>query len=242
MPQEPPVKARPTNAELARALNVNISQISRWRKAGCPNNSIEAVREWRRNQPQRKTESQKRPGNSNGLGNNLQKRFARMCPPTPKRSAKLSPELVEQVAKYISNGFTDEETALLCDLEENTIRSWRKLSPVKKAIHQRKNDLIEKVIHGTRPDWARVCWFLERRYPLQFSRPEVAHAIATANITQNNLSQTIVISPSIAKELSERSASVRSEVKKLFDQHPARLADRSAKLLNHDARPEGVTE
>jgi hypothetical protein len=237
MQQEPPVKAQLTDVELAHALGVHRSQIGRWRAKGCPTESIEAVREWRSKFPG----AQQRFGNKNGLGNDLQKRFARMCPPTPKRSAKLSPELVEQVSKYISNGFNDEETALLCDLEENTIRAWRKLPPIKKAIHQRKNDLIEKVIHGTRPDWARVCWWLERRYPTEFAKPEVSHMIRTSQTT-NNITQNLVITSGLAKELSDRAASAQAEVKKLFAQYSARPANQSPRLLSHDARPEGATE
>ena len=234
MPAEPPVASRPSNCELARALGVHRSQIGRWEKMGCPLNSVEAVQKWRQEQPQRTSESQKRANNKHGLGNSVAKRAERMgLSPTQKYAPKMTPELVEKVAECILYGFNYEETALLCDLSPKTLRNWRNIAVIQKAISQQKRSLIDKVIHGTRPDWARLCWFLERRWPLEFSRPEVAHAIRVSNQT-TNVTNNLVISSEIAKELTARSKSVRAEVEKLFSGYTAQGANQPQALPNRD--------
>jgi hypothetical protein len=232
MLQESPVKAPPTDTELACALGVHRTQIGRWRKAGCPTQSVEAVKEWRSKYPG----AQQRFNNKNGVGNNLAKRVERLglSPPRPARGPRMTAELLKQVAECFFNGFNDEETACLCDLEESTVRAWRKLAPIKKAELQRKNHYIERVRDGTRPDWARICWWLERRYPLEFSRPEVAHAIRVSNQTTTNVTNNLVISSEIAKELTARSKSVRAEVNKLFSNYTAPAANQPRALPDRD--------
>jgi hypothetical protein len=212
MLEESPAKL--TDVELAAAVGVHNSQISRWRAKGCPTTSVEAIREWRSQFPG----AQQRFNNKNGAGNTLQKRFARQCPPKNSPGPKMTPELVEEVAKALLYGFNYEEVALLCGINEKTVSAWCSLEPVKRALYQRKRELIEKVIHGTRPDWARLCWFLERRYPLEFSRPEIAHMIRHQT-TNNSVVNNLIISTEMAAQLAQRSAATSKQIDQLFANH-----------------------
>ena len=238
MSQEQPVKARPTNGELARALGVHPSLIGRWIKEGCPTQSIEAVKEWRLTRPRksRSSASQQRFGNKNYEGNRLEKKIEKwgLDPSNSKYGRKLTPEIVEAVAQCLSDGFTNEETAILCDVQENTIARWCQLGPIKKAVLQRKRYYIHQLLEGTRKDWCRLAWFLERRFPLEFSRPEVAQAIRVSNQTTNSFTQNLVISREIAAELTTRSASVRKQITQLFAGRVTPIEDRSRALPNRD--------
>jgi hypothetical protein len=238
MSQEQPVKARPTNGELARALGVHPSLIGRWIKEGCPTQSIEAVKEWRLTRPRksRSSASQQRFGNKNYEGNRLEKKIEKwgLDPSNSKYGRKLTPEIVEAVAQCLSDGFTNEETAILCDVQENTIARWCQLGPIKKAVLQRKRYYIHQLLEGTRKDWCRLAWFLERRFPTEFSRPEVAHAIRVSNQTTTNVVQNLTITAEVAEQLAARSASVQTQVKKLFAQYSTQPANRPQALLDRD--------
>jgi hypothetical protein len=236
MPVESPAKTRPTNAELARSLGVHPAQIGRWIKKGCPTESPEAVQKWRSNYPRppRTTESQQRFGNQNGKGKNTLEQIIEkwgLAPPPSKYGRKLTPELVAQVSEHLIDGFTNEEVAILCDVQENTIAHWCKLSPIKKAVFQRKRYLIHQILDGTRRDWCRVAWFLERRFPDQFAKPEIANLIRTHQ-SETNITQNLVISTELATKLTARSASVQKQVKKLFAQYSTQPADQSPALLD----------
>jgi hypothetical protein len=235
---------RLTDAKIAKSLGVSKQVFSQWRKAGCPASSIEAAQKWRQATPYKKRsrESQQRFGNKNGAKPRLEKQVTKWgLSPTPQKH-KLSPEIIAQVAQCISNGFTHEEIALLCDLNEKTVRRWCELAPIKKAVLARKQSLIQCITDRSLRDWVRYAWLLERKYPTEYSRPEVAHAIATANVTQNNLTQNLVISADIAKELTARGAAVRKQINQLFENRVTPAANQSRALPNHDGQPGDAIE
>jgi hypothetical protein len=226
---------RLSHLALARALGVNSLTLYNWRAKGCPTDSLEAAIAWKANYqpPKRRPESQARPGNKNGALK-LEKQAARMGLVSPKTSKpKLSPEIVKQVAEYILNGFNDDEIATLCDVNVKTIYNWRRLDPIKKAMLLRKDFLIAKIRDGTRPDWTRVAWWMERRWPEQYSRPEVAAQIKQTNNSMT-VNQTLMISADVAKELTARSAEAAKRVKELFANRVTPAADRPAKLPDRD--------
>jgi hypothetical protein len=240
MPVEPPAK-RLTDAAIARALGVAPPTFCQWRAQGCPNTSAEDARNWRATRPKkiRSKKSQQRFGNKNAA-NKLEKQVERMgLSPPGKIAPKLTRELLEKVAQCFSDGFTNEETGLLCGISEQTICAWRRLQPVRKAELLRKRFYIHEILNGTRKDWCRIAWWLERRWPLEFSRPEVAHAIRVSNQT-TNVVQNLVISSELAKELTHRSASVQTQVKKLFAQYSTQPANQKQALPNRDGQGEDV--
>jgi hypothetical protein len=241
--QDPQPKAkRLTDAAIAKALGVSASTFCVWRKEGCPNTSLEAAQAWKTARVRKPLKNQARPGNRNGEGKALEKRIAKWNLPAPRLKTNLTPELLSQVAACFVDGFNDVETGILCDVHPDSIRKWRKLNILKKAELARKQSLIQRITDSSQRDWTRWAWFLERRFPLEFSRPEVAHAIATANVTQNNLTQNLIISADIAKQLSRRSAAVEKTVRELFANRVTPASDRPAKLPDRGAQPEDDLE
>jgi hypothetical protein len=119
------------------------------------------------------------------------------------RPPKVTPKVIEQIAQHFLYGFSDEETALLVDLDRKTIQRMRagSLCPaIKRAEQARKAEYINRITEGTRPDWARWAWFLERRFPLQFSKPEIQLAVNTGP----TINQTLVISAEVAGVMASR--------------------------------------
>lgn len=160
-------------------------------------------------------ESQQRFGNRNAA-NRLEKQMARLTP-KPRTAPKLTAELLAEVSDCFIKGFNDEETGLMTNVSENTVKRWRSFAPVKTAVYQRKRNYISALVDGKRRDWIRIAWWLERRYPLEFSRPEVAHAISTSQHLTQNLTQNLVVTAETAQILASRTSAVSQTVARLFD-------------------------
>jgi len=172
------------------------------------------------NDPLRRPESQQRNGNQNRVGKTNAERIKKMgLFKEPRRPGpKISAELIAKVGECFLDGLTNEETALWCDVSERTIAAWRNLQPIKKHEVGRKRTQIQRIRDGKERDWTRIAWWLERRYPLEFSRPEVAHAIGQ-NVNHTNIQNNLVISAEVAEKLTQRTQDVRLTIQKLFDSH-----------------------
>ena len=132
------------------------------------------------------------------------------------RPSSITPKVIKQIAEAFLYGFTDEETALLAGISEKTIRRARlgQFCPeIKRAEQARKAEYINRITEGTRPDWARWAWFLERRFPLQFSKPEIQLAINTTNQTVNN---TLIVTAEVAHGISSRVKDVDAKIERLL--------------------------
>lgn len=126
----------------------------------------------------------------------------------------MTPKVIEQIAEAFLYGFTDEETATLAGIDQRTIRRYRageSCPQIKKAEAARKAEYIRRITEGTRPDWARWAWFLERRFPLQFAKPEIQLSVNT-QVTNNSL----IVSAEVAGEIVSRSKAVKAKVVELF--------------------------
>jgi hypothetical protein len=139
------------------------------------------------------------------------------------RPPKLTPALKTQIARCFWLAFTDQQTALMCGINEKTIRRMRSggLCPeIKRAELEREAKYREKLwTSKTLP--AGICFMLERKYPTQFAKPEIQLSFQS-NYTQNNLS--IHITSSEAKQIEAEAAPIRDSVKKMFAQYrPAQL-------------------
>ena len=132
------------------------------------------------------------------------------------RPPKVTPAVIAQIAQNFLYGFSDEDTAELVGLDRKTIQRMRTgtLCPaIKKAEHARKAEYINRITEGTRPDWARWAWFLERRFPLQFSKPEIQLAVNTTNQTVNN---TLIVTAEVAHGISSRVKEADTKIEKLL--------------------------
>jgi hypothetical protein len=102
-------------------------------------------------------------------------------------------------------------------MDERTIRRARAggfCPAIKKAEVGRKLFYIRKLRDGKRQDWTRIAWFLERRYPQEFAKPEVLMQVS--NNTLNQVNNTLVITAEVASSISKRRKEVESKVEKLF--------------------------
>ena len=132
------------------------------------------------------------------------------------RQLHLSQKALTLIADCIFDGLTDAETALLTGVSEKFIQRARagdECPAIKKATLQRKRGYIALIRDGDDRSnrWQRVAWFLERRYPREFSKPEVQLQVNASTTTNNQL----IITAEAARELSARASVVDAEVEKL---------------------------
>ena len=132
------------------------------------------------------------------------------------RPTSITPAVQQKIADCFFDGLTDVETAALCDISQKTIqraRAGQFCPAIKKAEFGRKQFYIRKLRDGKRPDWPRIAWFLERRYPTEFSKPEVQLQINTTNQTVNN---TLIVTAEVAHGISSRVKDVDAKIERLL--------------------------
>lgn len=132
---------------------------------------------------------------------------------------KLSPKLIQTIAECFFDGLTDAETALLCNLNERTIRRARAgewCPAVKKAEAARLQIYIRRIRDGKGSDWIRIAWFLERRFPDRFAKPEIQLSFNN-NYTQNNL--TVSVTSGDAKTIEAEAKPIRAKIEEVFKQY-----------------------
>jgi hypothetical protein len=129
------------------------------------------------------------------------------------------PKLQEKIAECFLLGLTDEQTALDCDISVSTVNRLRKgkfCQAVKRAELAREKIYRQKVWDGEN-GWQGTAWFLERKYPQQFSRPEVQ--LNLQNNTQVNVAAGFVITVEKSQELERRTQALEAKAEKLFDRN-----------------------
>ncbi len=143
--------------------------------------------------------------------------------PRTGRPPKLTPALIEKLAELFFLAFNDAQVALYTGISERTIRRYRAgdFCPAIKKAEIDREIAYRKKIWASGPNWCGVAWFLERKYPTQFAKPEIQLSFQS-NYTQNNLS--IHITSSEAKQIEAEAAPIRDSVKKMFASYrPAQL-------------------
>ena len=138
--------------------------------------------------------------------------------PKTGRPPAITPALQKQIAELFFLAFTDEQVALYCGISQKTIQRARRgefCPAIRKAEIDREIAYRKRIWDGI-GNWCGASWFLERKYPHQFAKPEIQLSY-TQNFTQNNLALSIDISD--AKALEARAAPVRESVKQMFAQY-----------------------
>jgi hypothetical protein len=131
------------------------------------------------------------------------------------RPPKITPAVEKKIAECFFDGFTDSETALLCDISTKTIQKARHtdLFPrIKKIELNRKQFYIGKIRDGDNRDWPRIAWWLERRWPTEFTKPEVQLQINTTNQTVTN---TLIVTADIPHGLNSKLNEHFKEIERL---------------------------
>lgn len=135
---------------------------------------------------------------------------------TPSKG--LSPLLIRKIAGLLFDGFNDDDTAFLVGLPVGRIKAIRQGSQdiaVREAVLLRKQKVIAKLREGRSKNWQRLAWWLERRWPSEFAKPEVQLTIGASSITNNS----IVITAEAAGQLASRAKPVNEAVRKLIEEH-----------------------
>lgn len=130
----------------------------------------------------------------------------------------MSPAIVKQIASMLFDGFNDDDIAFYVGFSVKTITSLRRgeaFPEVRIGLMARKQKLIAKLRDGNTKNWMRIAWWLERRYPQEFAKPEVQLTIGASSITNNS----IVITAEAAGQLAARAKPVNEAVRKLVDEH-----------------------
>ena len=134
------------------------------------------------------------------------------------RPTKLTPAVQKLMADCFFDGLTDEETAALCEVSRKTIsraRAGQFCPAIKKAEFGRKQFYIRKLRDGKRADWPRIAWFLERRYPTEFSKPEVQLQI-TSNTLNQTVNNTLIVTAEVAHGINSRVKDVDAKIERLL--------------------------
>lgn len=140
----------------------------------------------------------------------------------PISTFKLTPAKIAQVADCLFDGLTDSETALLSDLSEKTVARLRRgeLCPaIKKGEASRLQHYICKLRDSRGPEWVRIAWFLERRWPERFAKPEVQLGV---NLVTNNVTAITITAPQ-AEKIAKRIREVDAKVEAFLEKKKARL-------------------
>jgi hypothetical protein len=127
------------------------------------------------------------------------------------------PKLQERIAECFLLGLTDEQTALDCDISVRTVERLRQgkfCRAVKRAELAREKIYRQKVWDGDN-GWQGTAWFLERKYPHQFSRPEVQFNLQN-NVTNIAAEFTIHVTGERADKIDSRARELRARTLELF--------------------------
>jgi hypothetical protein len=92
------------------------------------------------------------------------------------RPTKRTPVLVARIADAIASGLPDEYVAALVGIDRPTLSEWRHDKEFSDAIKAAEASRLQKRlarIEAGEAGWQGTAWFLERRYPREFSRPEL---------------------------------------------------------------------
>jgi hypothetical protein len=158
------------------------------------------------------------------------------------RPTVLTPALINQIAELFLLAFDDSQVALMVGISSKTIQRYRRgeMCPAIKIAELKREAAYRKKIWAAKGFWQGAAWFLERKYPHQFAKPEIQMS-NVFNQTTNNL----VITAEVASTISKRRKEVESKVEKLFKDRRKRpqigLRDTNGNGEGHDSGQEPET-
>ena len=107
------------------------------------------------------------------------------------RRPKLTKELVKKAISLKSDGMSDKDICIACDVSQSAFYRWQEnggksdlqrelVEGLKKAESNYKGALLRSIKEQGKKDWRALCWLLERKYPEEYSRVDRV----TANVHQ----------------------------------------------------------
>lgn len=134
------------------------------------------------------------------------------------RPTKLTPAVQKKIAECFFLAFNDEQTALVCGISTRTIERARHgefCRAIKVAEMAKEAAYRQKIWRGSK-GWQGAAWFLERKYPTQFSRPEVQLNLGIVN-NHNQLS--ITLTGSEARAIEDKAQASRQRVEDMLSRY-----------------------
>jgi hypothetical protein len=136
------------------------------------------------------------------------------------RPSKKTPELVNELLKLVATGAPYSICAASVGLHPDTLMDWKRedsefAAQVEKAAAKSALRLLGKIEKHGEDNFQSLAWILERRFPSDFSRPEIQFQINnnTLNQTVNN---TLVVTAEVADVISSRVRDVDAKIEKLL--------------------------
>ena len=128
----------------------------------------------------------------------------------------------KRIAELIWLAYTDKQIAALVGVSYKTIARARNgdLCPCIQKIALEYEEPYRRKFWTTTQFQGGIAWMLERRYPTQFSKPEIQLALSN-NLTMNTLS--INITAGEAKAIEGKAEPVRASVKEMFARYRPQL-------------------
>ena len=93
------------------------------------------------------------------------------------RPTKCTPEITAQIADAIADGLNDQFVCDLVRIDVQTLCDWRNTRPefahaIKSEEAARLQKRLRRIQAGE-DGWQGTAWFVERKYPREWSRPEL---------------------------------------------------------------------
>jgi hypothetical protein len=133
------------------------------------------------------------------------------------RPTKITPEVQDKIADMLVLAFDDTQIALCCQIDRTVVSRIRRGSvypAIRRGEMDRELAWRKKIVSG-RGYWQGIAWFLERKYPAKFSRPEIQLQVDARAYTQHNA--TIIIASEVAQDILERTKEVDQRLDKFFE-------------------------
>jgi hypothetical protein len=134
--------------------------------------------------------------------------------PKPKnkggRPTKFTSAIQDKIAECFFLAFTDQQTAFIVGVDERTIRRMRAggFCPAIKIAELKREAIYRQRIWDAKGFWQGAAWMLERKYPTQFSRPEIQLSV---NAQVNNVTAIVITAPEAGK-IRDRLKTVDSKI------------------------------
>lgn len=98
--------------------------------------------------------------------------------------SKYSPELTQEICKWLRAGNNQKDSALLAGITEKSFYQWMQekpasefSEPIKKAEQECKARNIAIILKAAEKSWQAAAWYLERRYHDEFALKTVQEHI-----------------------------------------------------------------
>jgi hypothetical protein len=132
--------------------------------------------------------------------------------------------MVARIAKAISLGLNDEETAALVRIEPDTLVNWKKdpefFGAIKSAVADRMVKRLERIESGAN-GWQGCAWIIERLMPARYAKPEVQISLNTAS-GEGNHGHVITISLEEAERIEAQAEQTREQARQLLEEYVQR--------------------